>query len=1050
MDDNEVIFVIICLIGFSFFVFLTVLLIKHLIRTHGYHDDTEAVEPIYKKTKDFGIRFLPMREELSRKTIRQSNSVLNMLWRILSEIATFHDKQKQYIPDAIKALKKRIISDIAKNTSVELINRNGSRIDIYALRKAKIETIADLNDFGNDYESIYGIGKRSADAIRTNLEEINKKIHAKAKVKLSFDDKNYEATVLVKIISVYISTEELSLKAKELLKSKNEIYSLFKQAKKIISRPGAFKRKKLFEELIDIERQIDNIFDNRFSNVDEELIVPFNEAKFKTSADAWNDFKNDPIAFNKVIERFVGVSGVSYSALDYNLRGDIAMLVKNTPLDLSGFKQSLRTYQEWGSKYIICQKKTILGDEMGLGKTVEAIAAMTSLKNNGATHFMVICPLSILTNWCREIYKFSSLNYYRIYSDEKNRNFKKWVQNGGVAITTYETLNSLPINSEYNIDLLIVDEAHLIKNLYTNRSINTQMVIDHSNRVCFLTGTVLENNVDEMINLIGLLNDDVANQAREMKLLPELDSFKELVSQVYFRRRRFDVLSELPEKTEIEDWCDISDEEMAAYKDAVIAGQFMEARRVSWNVPPIISTKMEKLKNIIELAKEEGRKVLVFSFFLDTIDKIKRELKDVSYGPISGGVPSNERQKIIDRFNNAPNGSVLVCQIQSGGVGLNIQAASVVVICEPQFKPSVENQAISRSYRMGQARNVLVYHLLATNTVDERLNEILANKQQLFDDYADTSLIAEHSFQIDNSMFTGIMKQEYDRLINKVFNKEATKNETTKQEIIKSENNTELSVSVPSPIRGVSVTKRIEMVKQPWGGYLNISSFTAEHFEDGKVLGEENINAGLVGTAVDYLSRYINGTSKEESFKISLMGAENVNETELAKKLLNRITGLNRESIIAAVKLTGFDVAYRHSVLRYKPVNEINPDDSTITNILIMVERTQRFFQKYGPIIMDGFTFEGAYTNIITHGDGDFLTKDTLWDFKVIKKVPTSIHTLQILIYYLMGIHSIHPEFKTINYIGIFNPRSNMVFRYDLSKLSEETKKEVEELVIGY
>ena len=98
--------------------------------------------------------------------------------------------------------------------------------------------------------------------------------------------------------------------------------------------------------------------------------------------------------------------------------------------------------------------------------------------------------------------------------------------------------------------------------------------------------------------------------------------------------------------------------------------------------------------------------------------------------PIDGSVPPQKRQQIIDDFDNAEPGTVLVSQIQSGGTGLNIQTASVVIICEPQFKPSIENQAISRAYRMGQSRNVLVYRLLCEDTVDEKITEILERKKE--------------------------------------------------------------------------------------------------------------------------------------------------------------------------------------------------------------------------------------------------------------------------------------------------------------------------------
>ena len=170
---------------------------------------------------------------------------------------------------------------------------------------------------------------------------------------------------------------------------------------------------------------------------------------------------------------------------------------------------------------------------------------------------------------------------------------------------------------------------------------------------------------------------------------------------------------------------------------------------------------------IVEEAEEDGRKVIVFSFFLDTINKIVSLLGDKCIGPINGSVPPQKRQELVDEFNKAPAGTVLASQIQAGGTGLNIQSASVIILCEPQFKPSIENQAISRAYRMGQTRNVFVHRLLCDETVDERITEILENKQTIFDAFADESVAANESFEIDEASFGNIIKEEAKRIKDK-------------------------------------------------------------------------------------------------------------------------------------------------------------------------------------------------------------------------------------------------------------------------------------------
>ena len=164
------------------------------------------------------------------------------------------------------------------------------------------------------------------------------------------------------------------------------------------------------------------------------------------------------------------------------------------------------------------------------------------------------------------------------------------------------------------------------------------------------------------------------------------------VASVYYRRKREDVLSELPDLIESREWCVMGREEEAVYEYAVLSRKYADARRVSWNVNDLNhSSKATRLLELLSEAQSENRKVIVFSFFLSTIGTIARALGDRCKGPINGSVSPQKRQEIIDDFEQAPAGTVLVAQIQAGGTGLNIQTASVVIICEPQFKPSIEN-----------------------------------------------------------------------------------------------------------------------------------------------------------------------------------------------------------------------------------------------------------------------------------------------------------------------------------------------------------------------
>lgn len=247
-----------------------------------------------------------------------------------------------------------------------------------------------------------------------------------------------------------------------------------------------------------------------------------------------------------------------------------------------------------------------------------------------------------------------------------------------------------------------------------------------------------------------------------------------------------------------------------------------------------------------------------------------------------------------------------------------------------------------------------------------------------------------------------------------------------------------------------SVTRRIKEIDQPYGGFLKVSEFEKEKIVDNEILGEENIYSSLTGLVVDYLTRLMLDVPPEEAFKISLLGASIINKSENANRLLKSIKGLDDNSIYCACQLVGYDVCYRSSPMRYKNVEEIKADANTIGNIKIMVKRSILFFNKYGPITKAGFSFDGGYTSVITAGDGDFLTPDTLWDFKVSINEPTSDQTLQLLIYYIMGNHSIHPEFKSIKNLGIFNPRINCVYLKKISDIPQKTIEQVATDVIGY
>ena len=434
------------------------------------------------------------------------------------------------------------------------------------------------------------------------------------------------------------------------------------------------------------------------------------------------------------------------------------------PLKLGNFKATLRSYQQFGTKYILMQKKVLLGDEMGLGKTVQAIAAMTALCEEGATHFLVVCPASVVVNWSREIKKFSDIETTVIRGGDFGA-VRRWVSCGGAAVTTYDSISRFGLPEGFTYSMLIADEAHYVKNPETKRSQFLKVLSRRTDRILFMTGTPLENRVDEMCAIVRFLDEDIAAEINELKYISSAPQFRQALAPVYLRRTREDVLQELPELIEKEQWCDMGADEKERYYLSVMSGNFMAMRQVSWDVRDISnSSKAARLLQLRQAAEDEGRKLIIFSFFRDTIDRVSALLGSKCAGEITGSVSGAKRQEMIDEFSSASAGTALVCQIQAGGTGLNIQCASMVIFCEPQIKPSLETQAISRAYRMGQVRSVLVHRLLCDDTVDERIMELLRDKQELFDRFADVSAVGEEYVKFEQSMIKSIIEKERHRL----------------------------------------------------------------------------------------------------------------------------------------------------------------------------------------------------------------------------------------------------------------------------------------------
>lgn len=682
-------------------------------------------------------------------------------------------KLGQQLRSAIKtasdALALREAVKMLKEIPVEEINRQKRGFRVKALRERGYHTVADLHAASaTALAAVNGISDEGAKSIKRAAKEIAETVAEGTKIKLSLDDKNKEATQLVQALSRYGKCEAAIAACEELYQHGGEIRKLLQAVQ-----PAAGTFKWLFssqekkDRAVEAHNVLAELLQGPYGVGAKEHIAAAKVRKFQSNDSAWNDFAANSARFFRILEDInPGILGTDDGL--YGLPEELALQIQQQEFLSEGLRCQLRRYQEWGVKYILHQKRVLLGDEMGLGKTVQAIAAMVSLRNSGGTHFVVVCPASVLSNWCREITKMSDLSVTRIHGANREAALQSWLETGGVAVTTYETTGCFGLDRSFRFAMLIVDEAHYIKNPEAQRTVNVKRIGGHGDHLLFMTGTALENKVEEMVELIKILQPNVASAVQGMEYLSSAPQFRERVAPVYYRRRREDVLTELPELIETKEWCQLMQEEEAVYEAAVLEKRYTEARRVSWSVSDVQkSSKAQRMMELIEEAQEDGRKVIVFSFFLDTMRKVGTLLGDRCYGPINGSVSPQRRQEIIDEFDKAPAGSVLAAQIQAGGTGLNIQSASVVIICEPQFKPSIENQAISRAYRMGQTRNVLVYRLLCDDTVDEKITDLLESKQEIFDAFADQSVVAGESAELDEKTFGSIMQEETARISEK-------------------------------------------------------------------------------------------------------------------------------------------------------------------------------------------------------------------------------------------------------------------------------------------
>jgi superfamily II DNA or RNA helicase len=462
------------------------------------------------------------------------------------------------------------------------------------------------------------------------------------------------------------------------------------------------------------------------------------------------DFKRRSSEYYAVLEE---IGGIKPQLGQRHFNKELIEKIENTEFNSQSMNATLRKYQVFGTKFALTQSRVIIGDEMGLGKTLQAIGLILQRVNEGATRFLIVCPASVLENWQREISSRTSLKTVKIHGEVAKSGLTTWIENSGIALTTFDTLKTFSMTDEeiqaLQVDSIIVDEAHYVKNLEAGRTRTIVKWLDRSPRAVFLTGTPLENRVGEFVNLASLLDRDFSKRLNHAALASGVDAFRQHVAPMYLRRNTEEVLKELPELIEIDEFCNWNGADYDTYMNCVSSGNLMGMRRAGMmpNQTSLMSNKLERLLEISTEAFESGKKVIIFSYFKDVLNLVSENLGPKALGPVTGAVNPVQRQALVDKFTESAEPLALVGQIQALGTGLNIQSASVVILCEPQIKPSLEVQAIARAHRMGQVNVVQVHRLLIPESIDELMVSMLKRKQAEFDDYVKESELANSSSQ---------------------------------------------------------------------------------------------------------------------------------------------------------------------------------------------------------------------------------------------------------------------------------------------------------------
>jgi len=405
-------------------------------------------------------------------------------------------------------------------------------------------------------------------------------------------------------------------------------------------------------------------------------------------------------------------------------------------------------FQWEGVAFLLPRHRAVLADEMGLGKTMQAITAIRLLVRwRQLRRVLVVCPKPLVSNWQTEISTWAPELIVAVVRGTRAE--RHWLWNANHAVVTVANYEVLLRDREIverlrpEFDLAVLDEAQRIKN-HTAATHGAVRAIPRR-RSWALTGTPIENSTDDLVGIFKFLGSDTLRREMSARRMGRR------ASDEILRRTKDDVLQQLPAKLERDAHVELSAPQRTAYQAAEQHGvvrmsklgdaltihhifQLILRLKQICNFDPATgaSSKLERLREDLEECASCARKAIVFSQWVGTLQRIHRALRHMNPLEYHGRLPGRQREEVLERFRNDARHRLLLMTYGAGGVGLNLQCAEYVFLFDRWWNPAVEDQAIHRAYRIGTRRPVTVTRMLAVDTMEARIDEILATKRELF------------------------------------------------------------------------------------------------------------------------------------------------------------------------------------------------------------------------------------------------------------------------------------------------------------------------------